>query len=93
MGKGGRQTERRGRVKTSQQGVICGRECVTDIKRNLLPSTEVGKSSIDEDKITRKNRFTSMKTHGEEKGKKSEAELSEKSNDKAGADTTLKQYV
>lgn len=51
MGKGGRQKERRDCVKTSQLEVICGRKCVTDIKRNPLPSTEMS-----HDKINRKNR-------------------------------------
>lgn len=50
MGKGGRQTERRDCVKTSQLGVICGRKCVTDIKQDPLSFTEVNKSSINEKK-------------------------------------------
>lgn len=61
MGKGGRQTERRDCVKTSQLGVICGEKCVTDIRQNPLSFTEINKASIDEENITQKNRFTSMK--------------------------------
>lgn len=61
MGKGGRQTERRDCVKPSQLGVMWEKVCYRYKKQNPLPSTEVGKSSIDENKITQKNRFTLVK--------------------------------
>lgn len=54
MGKEGRQKERRDCVKTSQLGVIYGRKCVTDIKRNSFVSTEVSQNN------NKKYRFTLM---------------------------------